>query len=159
MAKQPAGRKVVAQNRKAFHDYAIEERFEAGLILAGSEVKSLREGRATITEAHAAEMGGELWLFNAYIPEYGGANRFNHEVRRPRKLLMRRREIGRLMGQVQRKGMTLVPLSLYFTPRGWAKVELGLARGKQTHDKRAAIKERDWKREKERVMRSSLKDA
>ncbi|MDF1586275.1 SsrA-binding protein SmpB [Geminicoccaceae bacterium 1502E] len=157
MAKNSGGRKLVAQNRKAFYDYAIEERFEAGLILEGSEVKSLREGRATITEAHAGEMSGDLWLFNAYIPEYGGANQFNHEVRRPRKLLMRRREISRLLGQVQRKGMTLVPLSVYFTPRGWAKVELGLAKGKQTHDKRAAIKDRDWKREKERVMREGHK--
>jgi SsrA-binding protein len=154
MAKTTEGRRVVAQNRRAFHDYAVEERLEAGLQLTGTEVKSLREGRATISEAHAGEMGGELWLFNAYIPEYHGGNRFNHETRRPRKLLLRGREVARLFGAVRREGMTLVPLSLYFTPRGWAKVELGLAKGKKTHDKRAAIKERDWQREKQRLMRA-----
>lgn len=153
MARPSEGRRTVAQNRKAFHDYAIEERFEAGLVLSGTEVKSLREGRATITEAHASEMGGELWLFNAYIPEFHGGNRFNHETRRPRKLLLRGREVARLFGAVRREGMTLIPLSLYFTPRGWAKVELGLAKGKKLHDKRAAIKERDWQREKQRLMR------
>ncbi len=158
MAKKAPDRKVVAQNRRAFHEYAIEERFEAGIVLTGSEVKSLREGRATIGEAHAGEMGGELFLFNAYIPEYGGANRFNHEVRRPRKLLMRRREAGRLMGAVQRQGMTLVPLSLYFSSRGWAKIELALAKGKQLHDKRQSIKERDWQRERERVLRDSHRE-
>lgn len=146
-------RKVVAQNRKAFHDYAIGDRIEAGLMLSGTEVKSLREGRATIGEAHAGEMQGELWLFNAYIPEFHGGNRYNHEVRRPRKLLLRRREADKLAGAVRRDGMTLVPLSLYFTPRGWAKVEIGLAKGKKAYDKRAAIKERDWKRDKERIMR------
>ncbi len=146
-------RRVVAVNRRATHDYAIEERIEAGLALTGSEVKSLREGRAQIAEAHAGEMGGELWLFNAYIPEYGGANRFNHEVRRPRKLLLRRREIERLKGAVQRKGMTLIPLQLYFSPRGWAKVELGLARGKTLYDKRAATRDRDWQRERERLLK------
>jgi SsrA-binding protein len=154
MARMTEGRRVVAQNRRAFHDYSVGERFEAGLQLTGTEVKSLREGRATIGEAHAGEMGGELWLFNAYIPEYHGGNRFNHETRRPRKLLLRGREIARLFGAVRREGMTLVPLSLYFTPRGWAKVELGLAKGKKTHDKRAAIKERDWQREKQRLMRA-----
>jgi SsrA-binding protein len=158
MAKEPRARKLVAQNRRAFHEYAIEERFEAGIVLTGSEVKSLREGRATIGEAHAGEMRGELFLFNAYIPEYGGANRFNHEVRRPRKLLMRRREVGRLMGAVQRQGMTLVPLALYFSPRGWAKIELALAKGKQLHDKRQSIKERDWQRERERVLRASHRE-
>ncbi|MCL6609472.1 MAG: SsrA-binding protein SmpB [Geminicoccaceae bacterium] len=146
-------RRVVAVNRRATHDYAIEERIEAGLELTGSEVKSLREGRAQIAEAHAGEMGGELWLFNAYIPEYGGANRFNHEVRRPRKLLLRRREIERLKGAVQRKGMTLIPLQLYFSPRGWVKVELGLARGKTLYDKRAATRDRDWQRERERLLK------
>ncbi len=146
---------MVAVNRKAFHDYTIEERIEAGLQLTGSEVKSLREGRAQITEAYAAEMGGELWLFNAYIPEYGAANRFNHEVRRPRKLLLHRRQIERLKGALQRKGMTLIPLALYFSPRGWAKVELGLARGKTLYDKRAALRERDWQRERERLLRAS----
>lgn len=122
-------------------------------MLAGTEVKSLREGRATISEAHAGAMEGELYLFNAYIPEFHGGNRFNHETRRPRKLLVRRREMAHLFGSIKRKGMTLVPLALYFSSRGYAKVELGLARGKKLHDKRAATKDRDWKREKERLLR------
>ena len=155
MPAEAAPRKLVAQNRKAFHDYAIDERIEAGLMLTGTEVKSLREGRATITEAHAGDMGGEMYLFNAYIPEFHGGNRYNHEVRRPRKLLLRRREADRLKGAVRRDGMTLVPLALYFTARGWAKVEIGLAKGKKAHDKRQAIKERDWQREKQRVIRSA----
>ena len=155
MRAEAGPRKLVAQNRKAFHDYAVEERLEAGLMLTGTEVKSLREGRATITEAHAGDMGGELYLFNAYISEFHGGNRYNHEPRRPRKLLLRRREADRLTGAVRREGMTLVPLSLYFTARGWAKVEIGLAKGRKAHDKRAAIKERDWQREKQRVMRSN----
>ena len=155
MNERLKARRSVAQNRRAFHDYTIEERVEAGLILTGTEVKSLREGRATINEAHAGEMQGELWLFNANIPEYRGGNRFNHEPKRPRKLLLKRREIGRLLGAVQRKGMTLVPLSLYFSPRGFAKVELGLARGKQLHDRRRDIAERDARRD---VMRE-LADA
>jgi SsrA-binding protein len=153
MAERAQTRKLVAQNRRASHDYFIDDRIEAGLILSGTEVKSLREGRATITEAYAGEMGGELYLFNAYIPEFHGGNRFNHETRRPRKLLLRKREVDRLSGAVRREGMTLVPLQLYFTPRGWAKVELGLARGRKAHDKRALIKERDWQREKQRIMR------
>ena len=155
MPAEAAPRKLVAQNRKAFHDYAIDERIEAGLMLTGTEVKSLREGRATITEAHAGDMDGEIYLFNAYIPEFHGGNRYNHEVRRPRKLLLRRREADRLKGAVRRDGMTLVPLALYFTARGWAKVEIGLAKGKKAHDKRQAIKERDWQREKQRVIRSA----
>jgi SsrA-binding protein len=153
MAERAQTRKLVAQNRRASHDYFIDDRIEAGLILSGTEVKSLREGRATITEAYAGEMSGELYLFNAYIPEFHGGNRFNHETRRPRKLLLRKREVDRLSGAIRREGMTLVPLQLYFTPRGWAKVELGLARGRKAHDKRALIKERDWQREKQRIMR------
>lgn len=153
MNERERARKAVAQNRRAFHDYFIDERLEAGLLLTGTEVKSLREGRAQISEAYAGEMGGEIYLFNAYIPEFHGGNRFNHETRRPRKLLLRKREMQRLAGAVRREGMTLVPLQLYFTPRGWAKVELGLARGKKAHDKRASIKERDWHREKQRLMR------
>ncbi len=152
-SERERARKAVAQNRRAFHDYFIDERFEAGLMLTGTEVKSLREGRATISEAYAGEMGGEIYLFNAYIPEFHGGNRFNHETKRPRKLLLRRREVDRLSGAVRREGMTLVPLQLYFTPRGWAKVEIGLARGKKAHDKRDAIKARDWQREKQRLMR------
>jgi len=147
---------VVAQNRRAFHDYAIEERFEAGLVLTGTEVKSLREGRANLGEAHAGEMEGELYLFNAYIPEYKAGNRFNHETKRPRKLLLHKREMARLIGSIQRKGMTIVPLSLYFTPRGIAKVEVALAYGKKKYDKRAAEKERDWNREKQRLLRHSV---
>jgi SsrA-binding protein len=153
MAERVQTRKLVAQNRRAHHDYFIDDRVEAGLILSGTEVKSLREGRATINEAYAGEIGGELYLFNAYIPEFHGGNRFNHETRRPRKLLLRKREVDRLSGAIRREGMTLVPLQLYFTPRGWAKVELGLARGRKAHDKRALIKERDWQREKQRIMR------
>ncbi len=147
------GRRIVARNRRAFHDYHIEERIEAGIVLTGTEVKALRQGRANIAEAHAGEMQGELYLFNCNIPEYGPANRFNHEPRRPRKLLLHKREIERLIGAVKRKGMTLVPLALYFAPHGKVKVELGLARGKKLHDKRAAAKERDWKREKARLLR------
>ena len=158
MNERLRARKSVAQNRRAFHDYAIEDRVEAGLVLTGTEVKSLREGRATINEAHAGEMQGELWLFNANIPEYRGGNRFNHEPKRPRKLLLKKREIGRLLGAVQRKGMTLVPLSLYFSNRGFAKVEIGLARGKKEYDKRQALKDRDWSREKQRLLRHSARD-
>ena len=120
---------------------------------SASGQESPGEGRATISEAHAGEMSGELWLFNAYIPEFHGGNRFNHETRRPRKLMLRRREVSRLFGAVRREGMTLVPLALYFTPRGWAKVELGLAKGKKLHDKRATIKEREWQRDKQRLLR------
>jgi SsrA-binding protein len=155
LAKKQEGRKVVAQNRKALHEYYIDERYEAGLVLSGTEVKSLREGRSTIGDAHAAEMQGELWLFNAYIPEFHGGNQFNHETRRPRKLLMRRRQIESLKGAVQRKGLTVVPLSIYFNERGWAKVELGLARGKKMVDKREAEKERDWQRDKQRLLRET----
>jgi SsrA-binding protein len=157
LAKKQEGRKVVAQNRKALHEYFIDERYEAGLVLSGTEVKSLREGRSTIGDAHAGEMQGDLWLFNAYIPEFHGGNQFNHETRRPRKLLMRRRQIESLKGAVQRKGLTVVPLSIYFNERGWAKVELGLARGKKMVDKREAEKERDWQRDKQRLLRETHK--
>lgn len=152
-SKDEPASKTVARNRRATHDYFIDERLEAGVMLAGTEVKSLREGRGNINEAYASERGGELWLVNAYIPEYHGGNRFNHEVRRPRKLLLHRREIGKLIGAIQRKGHTLIPLSLYFNRRGLAKVQLGLAHGKKAHDKRHSIKERDWQREKERLLR------
>ena len=145
--------RFAALNRKARRDYHIEETFEAGLALAGSEVKSLRQGSANIGDAYAAVRRGELFLMNAYIAEYGHANRLNHEPRRPRKLLMHRREISRLAGSVERKGMTLVPLSVYFSDRGVAKVELGLARGKRAYDKRASEKERDWRRRRARLLR------
>lgn len=148
-----SGRTVVAQNRKARHNYIIEDRIEAGLVLTGTEVKALREGRASIGEAYASEQGGELFLLNAHIPEYRAANRFNHAPKRPRKLLVHRRERSRLAGQVQREGYTLVPLSLYFTPRGLAKVELGLAKGKRHADKRETTKQRDWQRQKARLLR------
>ena len=153
MARRKARGTMVAQNRKARHDYAIEETFEAGIVLTGTEVKSLRQGRAAITEAYAGEREGELFLLNAHIPEYTAASRFNHEPRRPRKLLLHRREIAKLVAAVQRKGMTVVPLSVYFTATGLAKVELALARGKRTYDKRIAVKERDWKRQKARLLR------
>ena len=143
----------VAENRKARHDYFIDETVEAGLMLVGTEVKSLREGRANIAESHAAFDDGELFLRNAHINEYHGGNRFNHEPRRPRKLLLHKRELERLHGAVQRKGMTLVPLAIYFNDRGKAKLRLGLARGKKMHDKRASEKERDWQREKSRLLR------
>ena len=147
------GRKVIARNRRASHDYFLDERFEAGLVLQGTEVKSLREGRANINEAYASEQGGELYLVNATIPEYRAGNIFNHEPRRPRKLLLHRREMGKLIGAMRRAGETVVPLQLYFNPRGIAKIELALARGKKAYDKRASIKERDWQREKERLIR------
>ncbi len=147
------GRKVIARNRRASHDYFLDERFEAGLVLQGTEVKSLREGRANINEAYASEQGGELYLVNATIPEYRAGNIFNHEPRRPRKLLLHRREMGKLIGAMRRAGETVVPLQLYFNPRGIAKIELALARGKKAYDKRATIKERDWQREKERLIR------
>ena len=154
MAKAPSASKTVALNRKARHNYSIEDTLEAGIQLVGTEVKSLREGGVQITDAHAGEMGGELWLFNAHIPEYHGGNRFNHEPRRPRKLLVHKKELNRLIGAVAREGMTLVPLALYFNPRGVAKVELGLAKGKKLWDKRQTDKARDWQREKGRLLRS-----
>lgn len=157
MAKeQVPGRKVIARNRRATHDYFIDERFEAGIMLVGTEVKSLRDGRATINEAYAAEQGGEIFLVNATISEYRGGNRFNHEPRRQRKLLLKRKEMQKLAGAVKKKGQTIIPLSLYFNPRGLAKLEIGLARGKSTVDKRHTIKDRDWKREKEQLFKRNL---
>jgi SsrA-binding protein len=153
MAKAPLPRKLVAQNRKARHDYFIGDTFEAGIVLTGTEVKSLRGGGVQITESYADPRGGELWLVNAHIPEYGGGNRFNHEPRRPRKLLLHKREIEKMIGAVTRERMTIVPLELYFNERGRAKLQLGLAKGKTKGDKRETIKERDWKRDKARLMR------
>lgn len=152
--KKKGHENIAAQNRKARHDYFIEENFEAGIQLAGSEVKSLRAGRATITEAYASDEDGELFLINAYIPEYESANYFNHDPKRKRKLLLHKREIEKLRNAVNRKGMTLVALSIFFNERGLAKVDLGLAKGKQHHDKRQDVKERDWKRDKARLMRA-----
>lgn len=147
------GTGLVAQNRKARHNYLIEESLEAGLMLTGTEVKSLRQGRASIGEAYAADERGELYLFNAHIPIYDAAGRFNHEPKRPRKLLLHRRELARLIGLIRREGYTLVPLSIYFNERGIAKVQLGLARGKRKVDKRESEKRRDWQRQKARLMR------
>ncbi|HWA01879.1 MAG TPA: SsrA-binding protein SmpB [Rhizomicrobium sp.] len=151
--KKQDERKIVAENRKARFSYAIEDTLEAGLMLYGSEVKSLRGGRSTIAESYAYAKDGELFLVNAYIPEYTQASRFNHEPRRQRKLLVHKREADRLAAAIQREGMTLVPLRLYFNPRGVAKIELGVARGKKLHDKRETEKKRDWQRDKARLMR------
>ncbi|MBV8977525.1 MAG: SsrA-binding protein SmpB [Alphaproteobacteria bacterium] len=152
--KKDDERKVVADNRKARYSYAIEETLEAGLMLYGSEVKSLRTGRANIAESYAHAKDGEIVLVNSYIPEYNQASRFNHEPRRPRKLLVHKREAHKLAAAVQREGMTLVPLRLYFTPKGIAKIELGIAKGKKLHDKRETEKNRDWQRDKARLMRA-----
>jgi len=148
-----AERRIAADNRRARHDYFLDEKYEAGIQLQGTEVKSLRGGRANLADAHAGERDGEIWLYNAYIPEYSGGNRFNHEPRRPRKLLLHKREISKLIGSIKRGGYTLIPLSIYFNQRGLAKVEVALARGKKMHDKRASEKERDWKREQGRLLR------
>jgi SsrA-binding protein len=151
--KDDPERRVVADNRKARYSYEISSTLEAGLVLMGSEVKSLRTGKATIGESYAQAKDGEIYLINAYIPEYTMANRFNHEPRRPRKVLVRKTEVRKLAQAIQREGMTLVPLRLYFTPRGVAKIELGIARGKKLHDKRQTEKSRDWARDKARLMR------
>jgi SsrA-binding protein len=152
-AKPETKSKVVADNRKARFNYAIDETFEAGVALTGSEVKSLRTGKATIGESYADARGGELWLINANIPEYLQANRFNHAPKRPRKLLLHRRQLNKLMGAIEREGMTVVPLKIYFNEKGRAKVEIALAKGKKLYDKRATEKKRDWARERGRLMR------
>lgn len=144
---------IVAQNRKARHDYHLLENLEAGIVLSGSEVKSLRAGKASLVDAYAAEEGGEMYLFNAHIPEYDHARTFSHDPKRPRKLLLHKREIARLRGSIERKGMTLVPLAIYFNDRGIAKVELALAEGKRQYDKRMTERDRDWSRQKARLMR------
>ena len=145
--------KTVAENRRARYDYFIEDIFEAGIALTGTEVKSLRFGQGSIAESYAEVRAGEAWLINANVPEFSHGNRFNHEPKRPRKLLLHEREIDRLQGAVERKGMTVVPLSIYFNSRGRAKVELALAKGKNAADKRQTVKDRDWKREQSRIMR------
>ncbi|GJE68848.1 SsrA-binding protein SmpB [Methylorubrum podarium] len=154
MAPKPEpGRRVVADNRSARFHYAIEDTFEAGIALTGTEVKSLRGGKATIGESYAGPSGNDLMLFNAYIPEYLEANRFNHDTKRPRRLLLHRRQINKLIGATQRQGYTVIPLKIYFNDKGRAKVELGLGKGKQLHDKRETVKERDWQRDKARLLR------
>jgi SsrA-binding protein len=145
--------KVVAENRRARFDYFVEDRMEAGIQLTGTEVKSLRQGEGSIAESYATADGEEVWLINSHIPEYSHGNRLNHQPRRPRKLLLKGREIAKLQGAVTRQGLTLVPLSIYFNGSGRAKVELALARGKKVHDKRETVKERDWKREQQRLLR------
>ncbi|HUX80106.1 MAG TPA: SsrA-binding protein SmpB [Alphaproteobacteria bacterium] len=149
-----SAKKIVAQNKRARFDYFIEENIEAGIVLMGSEVKSLRQGKGSIAESYASDEGDELFLINSFIPEYNEASRFNHEPKRHRKLLLRRRELNRLLVAIRRQGMTLVPLSLYFNERGIAKLDLGLASGKKKADKRSTEKERDWQREKGRLLRA-----
>jgi SsrA-binding protein len=152
--KKDTGRKLVAENRKARHEYFITDDYEAGIQLLGTEVKSLRRGQANISESYASVEDGGIWLINAYIPEYQGAGRFfQHEPRRKRKLLLKATEIHKLAIAIERKGMTLVPLEIYFNPKGRAKLKLALAEGKKLHDKRDADKKRDWNREKARLMR------
>jgi SsrA-binding protein len=145
--------KLIAENRRARFDYFLDDTLEAGLMLTGTEVKALREGRANIAESYVGVQGRELALINAHIPEYGPANRFNHAPRRVRKLLLHRKEIDKLIGAAQRDGRTLVPTRLYFNDRGMVKLQVAMARGKKAHDKRAAESERDWKREQGRLMR------
>ena len=146
-------KKIVAENRRARFEYSIDTVYEAGIALVGTEVKSLRFGEGSIAESYAEVRDEQVWLVNSNIPEFSHGNRFNHEAKRPRKLLLHEREINKLHGAVARQGMTLVPLSVYFNSRGRAKVELALAKGRKDHDKREAIKERDWKRDAARIMR------
>ncbi len=145
--------KLIAENRRARYDYFLDDAVEAGLMLTGTEVKSLRDGRANIAESYAAVEGREIVLINADIPPYKQANRFNHEPRRPRKLLLHRKQIDKLIGGVEREGRTLIPTKLYFNDKGLVKLEIALAKGKKAHDKRAVETERDWAREKGRLMR------
>lgn len=145
--------KIVAENRRARFEYHIEDVFEAGIVLTGTEVKSLRFGEGSIAESYAEVKGGEVWLINSNVPEFSHGNRFNHTPKRPRKLLLKEREIAKFTGAVERKGMTLVPLSIYFNGRGRAKVELALAKGKNNADKRQTVKDRDWKRDQQRILR------
>ena len=152
-SRKQDGIKVVADNRRARYNYEIMQTFEAGIALLGSEVKSLREGRSNLAEAYAAMKGGELFLINSNIPIYREANRFNHEPKRPRKLLLHKKEIDKLSAGVLREGLTVVPLKMFFNPRGRCKVDIALARGKKLHDKREAIKTRSWDRERARIMR------
>jgi SsrA-binding protein len=152
-ARKLQGVKVVADNRRARYEYELLQFFEAGLMLTGSEVKSLREGRTNLAEAYAAVKRGELFLLNSNIPEYREANRFNHDPKRPRKLLLHKKEIAKLSNGVLREGLTIIPLKIFFNPRGRAKVDIALAKGKKLHDKRESVKERDWGREKARLLK------
>jgi SsrA-binding protein len=152
--KQQSTGGTVAYNRKARYEYTIEEEFEAGIVLTGTEVKSLRKGKANIADAYAVPKEDELWIINLDIAVYDHGNRFNHEARRPRKLLLHRKQINKLLGRLKVKGVTLVPLSLFFNSRGLAKIKLGLATGKKLYEKRDTIKQRDWQRDKARIMRN-----
>lgn len=154
---KPLDRQVIAQNKKARHDYTISDTYEAGLVLQGTEVKAMRVGKANIRDSYATHQENEIWLLNVHIDEYTQGNRFNHAPRRPRKLLLKQREIKKLIGLLKTKGVTLVPLELYFNERGYAKCELGVATGKKKYEKRDAIKERDWKRDQDRAMKNDLK--
>lgn len=147
--------KIVAENRRARFEFFIDQVFETGIALTGTEVKSLRFGEGSIAESYAEVKNGEVWLVNSNVPEFSHGNRYNHEPKRPRKLLLHEREIAKLHGAVERKGMTLVPLSIYFTGGGRAKVELALAKGKNNADKRQTVKDRDWKRDQARIMRDN----
>jgi SsrA-binding protein len=152
--KKEDNNKIIAENRKARFSYAIDDTLEAGIALVGSEVKSLRGGKSTIAESYAQAKDGELWLVNAYIPEYTQASRFNHEPKRVRKLLVHKHQAHKLSVAIQREGMTLIPLKMYFNEKGRAKVLLGVAKGKKTHDKRETEKQRDWQRDKARLLRN-----
>ena len=152
-SKRDDGTTLIAENRKARHEYFITESWEAGVMLLGSEVKSLRVGQTNITESYASVEDGGVWLINSYIAEYKGASLFQHEPRRKRKLLLKQSEIVKLANGIERKGMTIVPLELYFNDKGRAKLKIGLAEGKKLHDKRDSEKKRDWDREKSRIMR------
>ena len=147
-------RKIAAENRKARFNYEVITVYEAGIVLSGTEIKSLRGGRANIADSYAASAGTDFVLYNAYIPEYLQANRFNHETRRPRRLLLHRREINKLLGATEREGLTVVPLDIHFDDKGRAKVKLALAKGRKLHDKREADKDRDWKREQGRLLKA-----
>jgi len=146
-------KKIIAQNKKASFEYFIEERFEAGIILTGSEVKSIRKGKVTIADTHAAMNKNELFLYNCHIAEYEQAGRFNHSTKRTRKLLLKKKELQKIIGKIKLKGYTLIALSMYFNKKNLVKIELGLSKGKKQHDKRQAIKDKDWEREQGRVLR------
>ena len=151
--KEQPSKTLIAANKKARYNFEILEEFEAGIVLQGSEVKSLRKGKANIAEAHAGEMDGEMWLFNLNIPEYKQAGPMNHPPKRPRKLLLHKKEADKMLGRVKEKGLTLMALSIYFNAKGLVKVQLGLGKGKKLHDKRETIKKRDWDRKKGKILK------
>ena len=152
--KKKSGENIAARNRKARHNYFIESNIEAGIMLQGTEIKSIRNGRSSIEESYASEENGELYLVNAYIPEYQAGGTMQHETRRARKLLLHKKELSKMINAVNREGITIIPLSLYFNKRGMLKVDLGLAKGKRQYDKRQSEKQRDWKRDQARILRN-----